>query len=142
MRPPANYVPTLPSVVPLAMVLPPLVCSCCFSFCQWCGNAKDQSVPLEERLMEFAREKWGNSAYHLMMQSFLCDPRFELCRPGLVVGASMRPQLLTKNTCCGARDKGISLLGPKKTHDDATVGTNRLFSSAPNVKGALCTATS
>ena len=38
--------------------------------------------------MEFAKLKWGNSAYHLMMHAFLCDPRFELCKPELVVGVS------------------------------------------------------
>ncbi|CAM9472330.1 unnamed protein product, partial [Laminaria digitata] len=50
---------------------------------KWCGGAKGQTAPLEDRLMEFAKEKWGNSAYHLLMQSFLCDSRFELCRPDL-----------------------------------------------------------
>ena len=39
-------------------------------------------------MLEFAKLKWGNSAYHLMMHAFLCDPRFELCKPELVVGVS------------------------------------------------------
>ncbi|CAM9187191.1 unnamed protein product, partial [Laminaria digitata] len=48
---------------------------------KWCGDAPDQPEPLEDRLVEFAKFVWGNSAYHLMMHSFLCDPRFELCKP-------------------------------------------------------------
>ena len=56
-------------------------------FRQWCGNAQGQTAPLEDRLLEFATELWGNSAFQLMMQSIFCDPRFELCHADLVVSA-------------------------------------------------------
>eukprot|EP00904_Undaria_pinnatifida_P007410 jgi/Undpi1/379/HiC_scaffold_1.g00375.m1 len=51
---------------------------------KWCGDAVGQTAPIEERLMEFAHDLWGNSAFHMLMHSFWCDPRFELCKPELM----------------------------------------------------------
>ena len=60
----------------------------CRSVYQWCGDAVGQTAPIEERLMEFAHDLWGNSAFHMLMHSFWCDPRFELCKPELMVSVS------------------------------------------------------
>eukprot|EP00904_Undaria_pinnatifida_P007399 jgi/Undpi1/378/HiC_scaffold_1.g00374.m1 len=52
---------------------------------KWCGDADNQKETLHARLVEFSRERWGNTAFRLMMHSFVCDPRFELCRPELML---------------------------------------------------------
>lgn len=46
---------------------------------QWCGGSEGEEIPLEKRLVDFAKTKWGNKGFDFMIPGVLCDPSFQIC---------------------------------------------------------------
>lgn len=53
---------------------------------QWCGGTKDEKRTLEERLLDFTVNKWGNKAFDFLVPAVICDPAFQVCYSGNQVG--------------------------------------------------------
>ncbi|MEP4804854.1 MAG: hypothetical protein ABJZ69_10615 [Hyphomicrobiales bacterium] len=46
---------------------------------QWCGGSKGEKVSLEDRLVDFAKNKWGNKGFDFLIPAVLCDPVVQIC---------------------------------------------------------------
>lgn len=53
---------------------------------QWCGGSKGEASTLQERLVDFAKNKWGNKGFDFMIPAVLCDPAFQVCGSEHTVG--------------------------------------------------------
>lgn len=56
---------------------------------QWCADSEGNTEPLTSRLVDFAKARWTNPAFHQMVAALFCDPGAEFCEPEYAVRTTL-----------------------------------------------------
>ncbi|CAM9504714.1 unnamed protein product [Laminaria digitata] len=59
---------------------------------KWCGDSVGHEEPVQDRLIDFIQNKWGNRAFRSMQDSVFCNPDSELCDPEHARRVPLRPK--------------------------------------------------